>query len=106
MTYAFFGDSNVRRHMNQQNCRGPHMSSAQVKTCGNLDALAMVLRSIRAEATICVLACLTNFVTSAEGESSSAGLRAQPIFSEFREIVLDYCSEFPERFYFTFLNQG
>ena len=84
--------------MNTQNCRDrPHMVGAQVKTCGNLDALPMVLRSVRAESTICILACLTNFVTSAEGESSSTGLKVQPIITEFREIILDYCAEFPER---------
>ena len=92
------GDSNVRRHMNSKNCRDPQMSSAQVKTCGNISALAEVLRSVRAETTVCVLACVTNFLTGSEGSSSSAGLRVQPQLQDFREIVLDFCSEQPERF--------
>ena len=97
--YSLIGDSNLRRHMNPQNCRDlPHMTGAQVKTCSNLDTLAQVLRTVRNESTICILACLTNFLTQANGASASAGLKVQPIIAEFKEVVLDYCSEFPERF--------
>ena len=95
---ALVGDSNTRRHMNPQNCRDrPPMASAQVKTCGKLEALSEVLRSLSSQVTICILACVTNFLTSIEGASSSASVRVQPILFEFRDVLLDYCSEQPER---------
>ena len=96
--YALIGDSNVRRHMSPQNCRNlPHMSGAQVKICGQLSALAEVIRSVSPETTIIILACLTNFLTSADGESSSAAIRVQPVLLEFRDIIVDFCLEYPDR---------
>ena len=87
--------------MNPQNCRAlPHMTGAQVLTCGNLAVLPGVLRSVRPESTICILACLTNFLTSPEvtSTSGSAGIRVQPVLLEYKELLLDFCSEMPERF--------
>ena len=98
-TFAIVGDSNVRPHMSSLNCRAnPFMANAQVKTCGRLEVLRETLRSIRSDVTVIILACLTNFVTSSEpASSSSPTLRVEPVIKDFREIVLDFCSEFPER---------
>ena len=99
MSFTVIGDSNVRRHMVPQNCRDrPHMVGAQVKTCGNFDTFREVLRSVRAETTIVVLACLTNFLTASEGESTSAAVRVEPALIEFKDVLLDFCQEQPERF--------
>ena len=98
---SIVGDSNVRRHMNQQNCRShPRMSTAQVKTCGKLETFAESLRSVRSDVTIVIVACLTNFLTSIDGASSSVSLRVDPVLQEFKEIMLDFAQEMPERFSF------
>ena len=96
--YTVVGDSNLRRHMNPQNIGSrPYMVGAQIKTCSSPDTLGEVLRSIRAETTICILACLTNMLTSIDGDSASAGLRVQPVLTDIKETLLDYCQENPER---------
>ena len=97
--YALVGDSNVRRHMSPQNCRDrPPMAEAQVKICGKIEALSEVLRAVRSDVTVCIIACVTNFLTSTEGASSSAGVRVQPTLLEFKDIILDFCQEMPERY--------
>ena len=96
--FSLIGDSNIRRHMNSQNCQLPQMAEAEVKTCGRIEVLAEVLRSVRSQTTVVVLSCLTNFLTSSEGTSASAGLRVEPVLVDFREILLDFCSEQPERY--------
>ena len=97
--FTLIGDSNLRRHMSRQNCQGrTPMSSAEVKICGRIESFAETLRSMRSTSTVCVIACLTNFLTSTEGASTSAAIRVQPTLIEFRDIILDFCSEQPERY--------
>ena len=74
------------------------MSGAQIKTCGKMEAFAETLRSIRSDTTACIVACLTNFITSAEGSSTTVSLRVDPVIKEFHEVLLDFCQEMPERF--------
>ena len=96
--FAVVGDSNVRPHMSALNCRASlSMAHAQVKTCGRVEALNETLRSIRYDVSVIILACLTNFLTSSEAVSNLVTLRVEPVLREVREIILDYCSEFPER---------
>ena len=96
--FTIIGDSNVRRHMTALNCRtSPSMSGAQIKTCGRVESLAETLRSIRSETTVILLACLTNFITSTAGDTPTISLRVDPVLQEFREILLDFCQEQPER---------
>ena len=74
------------------------MADAQVSICGRMEAFAEVLRQMRAETTVCLIACLTNFITSSnESASSSPSLRVDPILREFREVLMDFCQEQPER---------
>ena len=96
--YAVIGDSNVRRHMTALSCRAsPSMSNAQIKTCGKLEAFAETLRSVRSDVTVCIVAVVTNFLTSAEGSTTTVGLKVAPVLQEFREVLLDFCQEMPER---------
>ena len=96
--FAIVGDSNVRPHMSSLNCRAnPAMASAVVKTCGRIEAFSETLRSIPYTVSVIILACITNYITSCEPVSSVVSLRVEPVLREFREIVLDFCSEFPER---------
>ena len=99
MIFTVVGDSNVRRHMNNANCRTPAMSSAEVKTCGRLDLLAETLRSIRPETTACILSCVTNFIADSPVSSDSVSLRIEPVLLEFRDLLYDYCQEQPDRYW-------
>ena len=97
--FALIGDSNVRRHMSTQNCRDrPQMIHAQVKSCGHLDAFDEVVRSIKPEVTIVILACITNFITSSEGASTSASLRVEPVLKELRDLLMSICQDKPNRY--------
>ena len=81
--FSIVGDSNVQRHMNPTNCRDrPLMSSCQVLPCGKLALLAECLRSVRAESNVCVVSCVTNFLTRSEDTGGSVGFRVEPILLE------------------------
>ena len=67
------------------------MSSAQVKSCGRIEALSEVIASAKPETTVFLIACLTNFLTLIEGESSSVALKVEPTMLEFRDIVFEAC---------------
>ena len=80
MLFSIVGDSNIKRHMTPMNCRDrPLMTGAQVLQCGRLEVLSESIKLIRAESTICVLSCVTNFLTSGDG-SSNISQRVEPVF--------------------------
>ena len=62
------------------------MSGAQLLPCGKLQVLAETLKAVRKESNICMLSCLTNFLTRAEG-SSQASLRVEPVLMESFQII-------------------
>ena len=96
--FTLVGDSNVRRHMSPLSCRDAHMSTAEVNICGRIEAFREVLRSTRVETVTIIVACVTNFVTASDDSaSSSVSLRVRPVLQEFREVLLDFCQEQPER---------
>ena len=86
--FSIVGDSNVQRHMNPTNCRDrPSMSSCQVLPCGKLALLAECLKSVRAESNVCIVSCVTNFLTRAEDTGGSVGFRVEPILLEVLSIL-------------------
>ena len=100
--FTVIGDSNIRRHMSLSNCRDrPSMTGAQVLFCGHLDTLAEQLRGVRYESTVCLLSCITNFMTSLPSteSSSSVGLRVEPVLVDVREAVFSACEERPEMYF-------
>ena len=101
--FSLIGDSNVRRHLNPQNSHDrPQMVGAEVKTCGRIEVLSEVLRSVRSQSSVVLLSCVTNFLTSIDGVSTNAGIHVQPTLIELREVMLDFCSEQPDRWVFFF----
>ena len=81
--FALLGDSNIRNIATKTNCRAnPVLQSAQIIPCGNLQLLTPSLEKVRAETTVCVLSCLTNFLTSAEGPSTISH-RIEPVLPLF-----------------------
>ena len=95
---SIIGDSNVKRHMNSTNCRDrPTMLEAQVIQCGRLSTFAASLKSVRAESNVCVLSCVSNFVTSLPAQnSSSLSVVVEPVFQDFLVKLTEACLARPE----------
>lgn len=95
--FSIVGDSNVQRHMNPTNCQGRAlMESAEVIPCTRMEAFRTSLTSVRAESNVCVVSCVTNFLTSS-APCDTISLRVDPILKEFFEILSVECHKFPER---------
>ena len=89
---TLIGDSNVKRHMNTNNCRNSAvMNGAQVVQCGRAALFGASLQSLRPESDTCIVSCITNFMTSAKG-SSAVALRVEPIIIDFLS-KLTACAE-------------
>ena len=66
--FSLLGDSNVHPHVNKTSCRAnPQLKAAQLLRCGSLELFSDVLNYVRPESTVCIVACLTNFISSASG---------------------------------------
>lgn len=86
--FTVIGDSNVQRHFSLVNARAcPAVTTSQLLHCGRLQIFADVLSKVRAESTVCIVSCLTNFLTSAEG-ASTVSLRVEPVLTKFRDLLL------------------
>ena len=84
--FSILGDSNVKRHMNPTNCRDrPLMSGCELVPCGRLSVLAEGLKTVREETTVCLLSCLTNFLTHSASAGASISFRVEPVFLEVLE---------------------
>ena len=82
--FSIVGDSNIQRHMNPTNCRDrPLMSGSEVIPCGKLSILAEALKSVREESTICVVSCVSNFLTGSKSAGSTVSPRFEPVLSDF-----------------------
>ena len=93
--FSLIGDSNVRRNINKNSCRGsPFLKACQVIFCGNLENFVPSLGQVRAESSICLISCLTNFIASAEG-SGSVAPRVDPVLQEVRDALLAACASKP-----------
>ena len=94
-SFTIVGDSNIKRNVTKTNTRAcPQLSGAQVLSCQKIELLDEVLGRVRKESTICILSCITNFLTSSE-EDSMVSKRIEPVLDEFLTIVTAACSSFP-----------
>ena len=95
--FSLLGDSNVHPHINKTSCRAhSSLKGAQVLTCGHLGIFSGTLEKIKADADACIVACLTNFLTGAEGHSTVSH-RVDPVLQQFRETLVEFCTAFPTR---------
>ena len=77
--FSVIGDSNIRNHVNRNSCRAnPALKAAQMLSCGSLSIFPATLEKVRPESTACILACLTNFLTDADGPQT-VSLRVDPV---------------------------
>ena len=82
--FSLLGDSNIQRNMGGLSVRDrPQMAGAQVIPCGRVELLAEGLLQVRAESTICLLSCVTNFITGSDGSPTSVSLRVEPVLKQF-----------------------
>ena len=87
------------RNMTPFNCRDrPLMNSAQLIPCGRLDLLAEALRQIRTESNICLMSCVTNFLTGSDSAqvSGSVSQRIDHILVEFVRLLNTVATDNPE----------
>ena len=73
------------------------MKSSQLIPCGHLEILSESLKKVQSSSNVCLLACLTNFLTSIKDSADSmVAHRVEPVLSSFRQTILDACLEKPE----------
>ena len=59
------GDSNVRRNMTSLNMASREsIKNAQIIDCANISSLDSALASVRKESSLCIIACITNFIAN------------------------------------------
>ena len=88
--YCLVGDSNVKRNMTPTSCRDHLMSAAQVVLCTRFELLDQSLRSVKKDVDVCILSCLSNFVSSTEATDSIAH-RVGPLFDDVFARVAQDC---------------
>ena len=92
-------DSGLRSHINKTNCRAhPMMKSAQVLSCGSVEIFAESLRQIKTTSDVCIVSCLTSFISSAEGPPIVSH-RVDPLLQDLRSVLLEICFDNPNRNY-------
>ena len=99
--FSLVGDSNVKRHMNPTNCRDrPAMMEAQVIPCTKISVLQQSLRSVRDSSNVCIVSCISNFLSDSDSSASSMALRLEPIYLEFFRKLVQSCQAKPDRTFF------
>lgn len=101
--FSILGDSNVKNHMNGTNCRDrPAMLEAQVIPCSKLSLFQPCLRSVRDSSTVCMISCLSNFLSDTETTSSNVSNRLEPVLKDFFAKLVEACTSHPDRTYLVF----
>ena len=97
--FALLGDSNIRRLVNKTSkCVHPQLKSAQVLSCNSLEIFAETLRQVNTVSNVCIISCLTNFITSSEGPSTISA-RVEPVVQDIRSALLELSFDNPNRHY-------
>ena len=99
--FSLVRDSNVKLHMNPTNCRDRKaMVEAQVIPCTKLAVFQQCLRSVRENSDVCIVSCVSNFISDSDSASSSIAQRLDPIYKEFFLKLVEACNAHPARTYF------
>ena len=99
--FSLIGDSNIRNHVNRNSCRAnPLLKDCQTLSCGNLGIFATTLSQVRAESNVCIVSCVTNFITGAGAEGQTTiSLRVEPVLQDIRLALVEACGSNPARSY-------
>ena len=99
LCFSLLGDSNVHRNVNKTSVRAnPLVKSSQMIPCGHLAVFSEALLKVRPESSVCVIACLTNFLTNADGNATATG-RVEPVLQTVLATLLEHCQGSPQRHY-------
>ena len=86
------GDSNVRRNMTSLNMASREsIKNAQIIDCANISSLDSALASVRKESSLCIIACITNFIVMA-GECGTILSSIDPVLASFSQKLMIFCS--------------
>ena len=97
--FTVLGDSNVRNHVTKTSRRAnPSLSAAQIVPCGHLAIFADSIIKTRNESTVCIVSCITNFLTCVEGTNTPAH-RVDPVLQEVQAVLQEVCAGNPDRTY-------
>ena len=97
--FALIGDSNIHRHVNKTSSRAhPSLQTAQIIPCGHLGIFSESLQKLKPEVNVCVVACLTNFLSDADGPQTISH-RIDPVLQQIRDTLLECCTANPARTY-------
>ena len=95
--FALLGDSNVTPHINKTSCRAhPSLKSAQVLACGHLGIFSGTLEKVRQDINVCIIACITNFLSAADGPPNITQ-RVDPVLQQISATLAEFCEAFPAR---------
>ena len=98
--FSLIGDSNIRNNVNKTSRRAnAAIQSAQVLTCGHFETFGDTLSKVRPESTICIISCITNFLTAIDGRTS-VSQRIQPVLGDVRDLLHEVCGSNSTREYF------
>ena len=97
--FALLGDSNIHRHINKTSSRAhPSLKTAQVVPCGHLGIFSETLQKLKPEINVCVVSCLTNFLSGADGPKTVSH-RVEPVLKQIQSTLAESCTSFPSRMY-------
>ena len=89
--FSIVGDSNVRRNMTSLNIASREaMKSAEVIDCNAITSLDAALSSVRSESSVCLVACITEFLLSA-GECGTILSTIDPVLASFAQKLSSFC---------------
>ena len=96
--FTLLGDSNVRKYINKTSRRASQdIKGAQILSCGLLEIFKETLGKVRPESDTCIVSCLTNFITDADGpDTSTVSQLIDPVLQDIREALDGICEANPE----------
>jgi hypothetical protein len=74
------------------------MESAQVVPCTRFEAFRTSIGTVREESSVCIVACVTNFLTSSS-QSDTLSLRIDPVLRDFFSVIVSECEKNRDRKY-------
>ena len=97
--FSLLGDSNVKPHVTKTSRRAnPQLKNAQILSCGHLGIFRETLAQIKADVTVAIISCMSNFVSSADGPSAVSH-RVDPVLQEVQSALHAACVADPSRFF-------
>ena len=96
--FTLLGDANIRKYVNKTSRRASQdIKGAQVLSCGQFEIFRDTLEKIRSESDVCIVSCLTSFLTNAEGpDTNTVSQLIDPVLQDIREVLDEVCVANPE----------